>query len=460
MRTELAALVLLVICGCPGESSENSQASGVGGATSPEAARGTPTVPTPNAARGIADMSLHVDLGSRRALAELSFEPGAAGASLEIADLELARVDYAGVELPYQRAGGTLHLALPASSLRERVDVEYAIPDTDRSLGWLATGSTLLWPDGCGRLFPCHTQPADGLTFQLELSGVPEGLTAVYPRQVNTATPAYVVAWAVDDYTRIDLGVTEAGTRIVVWARPGEQAAAREGTATLRAGFEFFERSYGAYAFGPEAGTVVVDWRGEAYGGMEHHPYWHVDVTELADEEVHLHEAAHGWFGDGVRIRCWEDFTLSEGTASYLTARAVEATSGREAASRVWADYRARLDRRQSGPGSKLAWLEGCNEHDVIADGLFNNAYMRGAFLLRALEARIGRDSLDAALRALYERHVGGAPAGIGDLLAEIDAQSGYDARPCANAWLRSETLPLSLDTCEAQLAQPPGTGP
>ncbi|WP_106092611.1 hypothetical protein [Enhygromyxa salina] len=102
----------------------------------------------------------------------------------------------------------------------ERVRVEYVIPDVDARMGWLANVSTLLWPDGCGRLFPCHPQPADGLTFQLELKGQPEGLTAVYPRQVDTATPAYVLAWAVDDYTRINLGATEAGTQIVVWACP------------------------------------------------------------------------------------------------------------------------------------------------------------------------------------------------------------------------------------------------
>ncbi|KIG18784.1 Membrane alanine aminopeptidase N [Enhygromyxa salina] len=394
-------------------------------------------------------MDLQVDVGGRRAIAELSFEPGAAGASCGfVADLELARVDHAGAKLPFRRDGDTLHLALPASSTLEQVRVEYVIPDVDLRLGWLANGSTLVWPDGCGRVFPCHPQPADGLTFQLELTGVPEGLTAVYPRQVQTQTPAYVVAWAVDEFTRIDLGATEAGTQIAAWVRPGEEAAAREGTATLRAGFEFFEQTYGAYAFGPEAGSVIVDWRGQAYGGMEHHPYWHVDVTELADQEVHLHEAAHGWFGDGVRIRCWEDFILSEGTTSYLSARAVEATSGPEAASRTWADFRDRLDRLQSGPHSKLAWFDGCNEHDVIADGLFRNAYMRGAFFLRAVEARVGRESLDAALRAVYQRHVGAAPAGVADLLTEIHTQSGYDPRPCANAWLRSETLPLSLDSC------------
>jgi aminopeptidase N len=41
----------------------------------------------------------------------------------------------------------------------------------------------------------------------------------------------------------------------------------------------------------------------------------------MGREVDQVHEAAHGWFGDGVRLRCWEDFVLSEGTASHLDAR-------------------------------------------------------------------------------------------------------------------------------------------
>jgi aminopeptidase N len=50
---------------------------------------------------------------------------------------------------------------------------------------------------------------------------------------------------------------------------------------------------------------------------MEHHPYWHVSGAQR-NLLVNAHEAAHGWFGDGVRPRCWEDEVVSEGVADYL----------------------------------------------------------------------------------------------------------------------------------------------
>ena len=54
------------------------------------------------------------------------------------------------------------------------------------------------------------------------------------------------------------------------------------------------------------------------------------------------HEAAHGWFGNGVRLRCWEDFVLSEGTASYLAARVLEEVAGPAVSEPIWGTTRAR----------------------------------------------------------------------------------------------------------------------
>ena len=65
--------------------------------------------------------------------------------------------------------------------------------------------------------------------------------------------------------------------------------------------------------FGSKAGIVSVAWPAGAFGGMEHHPFSHVAEAAMDSEETLVHESAHGWFGDGIRIGCWEDFVLSEG---------------------------------------------------------------------------------------------------------------------------------------------------
>ena len=58
---------------------------------------------------------------------------------------------------------------------------------------------------------------------------------------------------------------------------------------------------------------------------MEHHPFVHIGSVAIGDEETNVHESAHGWFGDGIRIACWEDFVLSEGTVSATSpARALD----------------------------------------------------------------------------------------------------------------------------------------
>lgn len=177
-----------------------------------------------------------------------------------------------------------------------------------------------------------------------------------------------------------------------------------------------------------------------AFGGMEHHPYWHVARESMADEETHVHEAAHGWFGDGVRLRCWEDLTLSEGTVTYLAARAIEAVAGQAAGDAVWASYASRLSSVVASEDRK-AWPDGCNQIDVLHD-LWNDVpYVKGAFFLRAYEAEVGRAAIDRALSRFY-RDRRNTAASVADLLDALHDDAGVDPRPLAKAWLQSLGAP------------------
>jgi aminopeptidase N len=174
---------------------------------------------------------------------------------------------------------------------------------------------------------------------------------------------------------------------------------------------------------------------------MEHHPFWHISQTSLHDLSTHVHEAAHGWFGDGVRIRCWEDFVLSEGTVSYLTARAMGAVRGSWPEERVWNNYRWNLTaavKKKDG----IAWPDSCGKVDILKDGLFSSIpYMKGAFFFRAVAKQIGVQKLDEVLAHFYQKHVGTAQ-GMQDLLDAIQEETGFDPTPLAQAWLRSLGVP------------------
>jgi aminopeptidase N len=155
-----------------------------------------------------------------------------------------------------------------------------------------------------------------------------------------------------------------------------------------------------------------------------------------------IHEAADGWFGNGVRIACWEDFVLSERLASHLTARAVSQIAGEAAGDQVWLSYEEKLSRLQQSNENKIAWPSGCNQIDILKDELFGTApYMKGAFFFQHLECTLGVEQLDQILSDFYKTKVGQA-ASLDELLQMVEQTSGYDPGDCTMAWLRAESLP------------------
>ncbi|MBI5486580.1 MAG: peptidase M1 [Deltaproteobacteria bacterium] len=404
------------------------------GADADADADGGPIPPDPS--RDIRHTALAVDLATREATASIELAPAeSASASFEVGALDIHEVRGPDGPLPYALVDA--HLDVLLGDVLDLV-VAYSFPERPGTFdGWMRNGSTLIWPYYCGNLFPCHSDPSDGLTFDLAVANPGEGLVAVYPETIPTDAPSYQVAWAVGDYAYESLGTTPAGTEVGVWTLPGGETAAATGTADLVAVFDWYERTLGPYAFGARAGAVAVDWPPGAIGGMEHHPYWHVDVLAMAMPLVHVHEAAHGWYGDGVRIACWEDLVLSEGTATYLAARAAGQAIGPEAEAAAWAEYDGRLD-AVFRSGDIVVLPDGCGEVDVLADGLFSDAvYVKGAFFFRAVADAIGADELDHVLRVFFSGHVGEA-ARMNDLLDAIRTETGFDPTALADDWLRS----------------------
>jgi aminopeptidase N len=328
-----------------------------------------------------------------------------------------------------------------------KVIVDYSFVYHDNFDGLSKRGFTLVWPYWCGNLFPCKSDPADGLTFGLSVTGQPAGQTSIYPENVPADAASYQIAWTTGEYTKLDLGKTTAGTQIVAYHLAGGDADAQTGTMYLRDTFDWYEKTYGNYIFGTVAGSVSANWSPIAYGGMEHHPMWHIGYVAMKDPWIHAHEAAHGWFGDGVRIACWEDFVLSEGTVSYLEARSITQVMGAAEGQKVWDHYQMRLDNAMAKAGTHIAWPNSCGVVDILKDGLFGDIpYIKGAFFYKALEAKITAAKLDSALASFYSKYKGKA-AKMQDLLDEVKAVSGYDPNACATSWLRSDAVPVET-TC------------
>lgn len=422
----LAGVVLLTACGGSDSAAPD----------------GPPELPPASAdwSRDVLATDLAIAVEPRTALATITVAGSdSTGLSLEIGDLEIASVTSAdGTALHFEDVGAQLDVGVPSSAEPAQIVVSYAYADHPDFDGATA-GFTFLWPYYCGNLFPCKSDPADGLTMTLALTDVPAGQVAVYPPEIPSDAPSYQLAWAIDAYVETALGTTRNGTDVSVWHTAAQADDAASGTSNLVAAFDWFETTLGAYTFGDHVGSVGVSWGPGAYGGMEHHPRWHVGSDSLADEDTHVHEAGHGWFGDGVRIACWEDLVLSEGTTTYLSGRALDVIAP-EVGAQVWA---ANANILAGLPDGELIWPETCGEVDVIEDDLWNSSiYYRGAFFYRAIAGSVGAEALDAALAAFYQAHVGGT-ATMADMLATIEAETGFDPSACAQAWLRDAAVPV-----------------
>jgi aminopeptidase N len=427
-RTVVVRGVLPIACwvACGGKGMHGSDAPG-------------PLPPTANADREVVDTKLQVDVTALSATATITLGPSTSpGATLEVGDLTIASVQSAGVDVPFAIASSKMDLGLPASDQPIAIDIAYHFMHHEGFTGASATGYTMIWPYYCGNLFPCHSEPADGTTFTLDVQGVPPGMTAVFPPAIPASAPSYQIAWSIDAYTELPLGTTTAGTQLSVWYGAGGLGNAQIGTAHLVAAFDWLEKTYGPYQFGSRYGSVGVAWPRGAYGGMEHHPRSHIADAAMASEETHVHEAAHGWFGDGIRIACWEDFVLSEGTVSYLAAHVLDVLAPTVGAN-VWQGYANEL---ANITGSDPVWPQSCGQVDILKGNLFTNApYMRGAFFYKGIADKIGADALDRALAMFYQQHAGGT-AHMSDMLATIHSVTGYDPSACAQTWLLGTTTP------------------
>ena len=422
--------VFLFITGCGGSNGSSDQDST------------NPTLPpaVENTERGLLSTNLTVDLEKRQATATIKITTDDSKAiSLEIGDLDILSVESDVGFLHYEDVGDQLNIGIPKALTEFKI--KYSYTPKEGLNGVREEGSTFIWPYFCGNIYPCKSTPNNGAILNLEFTGIPEGETVVHAKSTLTDAPSYMLAWAVGKYQYTLLGRTGAGTEVGTYASEAHANTMSEGTRNLVAAFDWLERNIGGYIFGDKVASVAVNWGPGALGGMEHHPLWHVSIDSLTDQVMHVHEAAHGWFGNGVRLACWEDFVLSEGTTSYLTARAIEETVGLHAGNAIWNSYRTRL-------GSDIAWPEGCNEIDVINDGLFSVApYVKGALFYHSLEATIGRHAFDSALASFYALNRGKA-SGMNDLLDHFKKETGYDPKPCAIQWLRSAAIP-SEEICQ-----------
>ena len=382
---------------------------------------------------------------------QLNLDDGTGVATLRLHDDGdgITWLDVPSADVVVERADGTPitvmvdpendhRIGVPMAETIEELTFRYTFGTDLAGEGWDGElGFSILWPTFCGALFPCDPSPADGTTFEAEIEYTGDR-TVVFPERIDFQTPAYAFGIAALDLEKVILGATEAGTSVAMWIPPDASDEVRNGPSNLVTHMNFLEETYGPYPYGGEVGSVFVADNDDMIGGMEHHPYWHVVEGLFADPVVHSHEATHGWFGNGVRIACWEDLVLSEGVAQYMTARAFSSTGGDEAMNAQFEFYLFLTDMLLDDDRPDFAaWRPDSCDQAIEFDWV---PYFKGPLFFHAIAQRTSFEQVDAALASFFEAHKGTAKR-LQDLIDHIERELEIDVTEEVDGWL------LSVDT-------------
>lgn len=270
---------------------------------------------------------------------------------------------------------------------------------------------TLTWPYNTGALFPSNSAPADGSTAKVTVK-VAAGAQALATgtQRGNTfesraEAPAYAHAiYTSRDFKLGDGGSSTGGVAVSSYGA-GDAAPERARDAYRKAAVDalnFFSGWLGSYDYGPTLKLVEL---AGGLGGMEHTAAVAIMLNSARDpesaRETAVHETAHHWFGDNIRIASWGDFWMSEGFTNYATYRFYEATEGQ-------AKFHALLDRAKNEVSSALA----DNPHALSAPAhtdvneIFDSIpYEFGPWMLRMVEAELGTKTFDPVLKDWFATH-------------------------------------------------------
>ncbi|MCK9490257.1 MAG: M1 family metallopeptidase [Xanthomonadales bacterium] len=145
------------------------------------------------------------------------------------------------------------------------------------------------------------------------------------------------------------------------------------------------------------------------YGGMENPRLSFITPTVIAGDrslvQLIAHELAHSWSGNLVTNDTWNSFWLNEGFTSYVENRIIQALFGAERA-----DMEFVLDARGLARDYEQLPVEPSLQRLVQdltgldPDAIYTTtSYTKGAWFLRFLEQRVGREPLDTFLREYFD---------------------------------------------------------
>jgi aminopeptidase N len=161
-------------------------------------------------------------------------------------------------------------------------------------------------------------------------------------------------------------------------------------------------------------------------------------------EPVVVHELAHQWTGDSVRLARWRDIWLNEGFATYVEW--------------LWSEHNGAatpqnfFDLLYAQDASAPFWQLKIGDPGFAH--MFDDAvYQRGAMTLHALRLQIGDPAFFRLVRSWTERHAGAAVT-TADFIRTAERVSGQDLDAFFRSWLSTSGKPPAPPALQAAHAR------
>jgi leukotriene A-4 hydrolase/aminopeptidase len=346
--------------------------------------------------------------------------------------LNITKIEVNGKESPYRMGKSDELLGtpvyVPVTNQTQTISITYSTTQGSEALQWLSPAQTAgkthpyLLTQGEAILtrswIPIQDSPGNRITYKARVKTPkdimvvmsasnpteknPEG---VYHFEMNQPIPAYLIALAAGNIEFRPLG-----KRTGVYTEPEMIEKCVYELAETEKMLEVVEGLYGPYLW--ERYDIIVLPPSFPFGGMENPRLTFATPTIIAGDRsltsLIAHEMAHSWSGNLVTNATWNDFWLNEGFTVYIERRIMEALYGRE-----YAEMLSELGKQELY--EEVQGLKEVQPDDTKLklnldernpdEGMTQIAYEKGAFFLRMLEEKAGRDKFDAFLKSWFEKN-------------------------------------------------------
>lgn len=308
-----------------------------------------------------------------------------------------------------------------------QVNIYYQTTKGAEALDWLDTLSTsskktpFLYTQGQAILtrtwIPLQDSPSNRFTYNAIVK-VPKDLialmsatnpkekntTGIYEFEMDQPIPSYLISLAVGDIAYHPFSANTG-----VYAEKELLAACVYEFEELPKMMSAASSLYGSYQW-KQYDLLVLPYS-FPFGGMENPRLTFVNPTILAGDRslvsVIAHELAHSWSGNLVTNSTWDDFWLNEGFTVYFEQRIMEVLYGKEVADILaqieFQELQAELKEILQGKHPEDSQLHLNLKNRNPGDGMTSIAYIKGAFFLKTLENKVGRQEFDKFLKHYFK---------------------------------------------------------